>query len=121
MRRLMDFLPSNNQSGVPELPTRDPWDRFEYSLDTLIPDNPNKPYDIKELIHKVVDEGDFFEIQASFAKNIVVGFARLEGAPSASSPISPWCLQACSIRRLAQSRALRPLLRLLQHSDRHLR
>jgi propionyl-CoA carboxylase beta chain len=79
MRRLMDFLPSNNQSGVPELPTRDPWDRFEYSLDTLIPDNPNKPYDIKELILKVVDEGDFFEIQASFAKNIVVGFARLEG------------------------------------------
>jgi propionyl-CoA carboxylase beta chain len=79
MRRLMDFLPSNNQSGVPELPTRDPWDRFEYSLDTLIPDNPNKPYDIKELIHKVVDEGDFFEIQASFAKNMVVGFARLEG------------------------------------------
>src|SRR5215467_15375084 len=55
MRRLMDFLPSNNQSGVPELPTRDPWDRVEYSLDTLIPDNPNKPYDIKELILKVVD------------------------------------------------------------------
>jgi propionyl-CoA carboxylase beta chain len=79
MRRLMDFLPSNNRSGVPELPTRDPWDRFEYSLDTLIPDNPNKPYDIKELILKAVDEGDFFEIQASFAKNIVVGFARLEG------------------------------------------
>ncbi|HKA47348.1 MAG TPA: acyl-CoA carboxylase subunit beta [Methyloceanibacter sp.] len=79
MRRLMDFLPSNNQSGVPELPTRDPWDRAEYSLDTLIPDNPNKPYDIKELILKVVDEGDFFEIQASFAKNIVVGFARMEG------------------------------------------
>src|SRR4249919_2489443 len=79
MRRLMDFLPSNNQSGVPELPTRDPWDRCEFSLDTLIPDNPNKPYDIKELIHKVVDEGDFFEIQASFAKNMVIGFARLEG------------------------------------------
>jgi propionyl-CoA carboxylase beta chain len=79
MRRLMDFLPSNNQSGVPELPTRDAWDRFEFSLDTLIPDNPNKPYDIKELMHKVVDEGDFFEIQASFAKNMVVGFARLEG------------------------------------------
>jgi len=79
MRRLMDFLPSNNQSGVPELPTRDPWDRVEYSLDTLIPNNPNKPYDIKELILKVVDEGDFFEIQASFAQNIVVGFARMEG------------------------------------------
>ncbi|MCJ7787945.1 MAG: acyl-CoA carboxylase subunit beta, partial [Methyloceanibacter sp.] len=79
MRRLMDFLPSSNLSGVPELPTRDPWDRLEPSLDTLIPDNPNKPYDIKELIHKVVDEGDFFEIQAAFAPNIVVGFARMEG------------------------------------------
>ncbi len=79
MRRLMDFLPSSNLSGVPELPTRDPWDRMEKSLDTLIPNNPNKPYDIKELIHKVVDEGDFFEIQADFARNIVVGFARIEG------------------------------------------
>jgi propionyl-CoA carboxylase beta chain len=79
MRRLMDFLPSSNLSGVPELPTRDPWDRLEHSLDTLIPNHPNKPYDIKELIHKVVDEGDFFEIQETFARNIVVGFARMEG------------------------------------------
>ena len=79
MRRLMDFLPSNNKSGVPELPARDPADRSEPSLDTLIPDNPNKPYDIKELILKVVDEGDFFEIQDAFAKNIVTGFARMEG------------------------------------------
>jgi propionyl-CoA carboxylase beta chain len=79
MRRLMDFLPSSNLSGVPELPTKDPWDRFEHSLDTLIPDNPNKPYDIKELIHKVVDEGDFFEVQETFARNIVIGFARIEG------------------------------------------
>jgi propionyl-CoA carboxylase beta chain len=79
MRRLMDFLPSSNLSGVPEMPTRDRWDREEPSLDTLIPDNPNKPYDIKELIHKVVDEGDFFEIQGAFAPNIVTGFARMEG------------------------------------------
>ena len=79
MRRLMEFLPSSNLSGVPELPTRDPWDREEPSLDTLIPDNPNKPYDIKELIHKVTDEGDFFEVQETFARNIVIGFARLEG------------------------------------------
>jgi propionyl-CoA carboxylase beta subunit len=79
MRRLLDFLPSNNRSGVPELPTRDSPDRAEASLDTLIPDNPNKPYDIKELILKVVDEGDFFEIQEAFAKNIVTGFARMEG------------------------------------------
>src|SRR5499433_1026502 len=79
MRRLMDFLPSNNKSGVPQLPTNDPAERAEPSLDTLIPDNPNKPYDIKELIPEVVDEGDFFEIQGAFAKNIVVGFARMEG------------------------------------------
>jgi propionyl-CoA carboxylase beta chain len=79
MRRLMDFLPANNESGVPELSTRDPWDRIEASLDTLIPDNPNKPYDIKELIHKVVDEGDFFEIQGAFARNMVTGFGRMEG------------------------------------------
>jgi propionyl-CoA carboxylase beta chain len=79
MRRLLDFLPSNNKSGVPELPTKDSPDRAEPSLDTLIPDNPNKPYDIKELILKLVDEGDFFEIQETFARNIVVGFARMEG------------------------------------------
>ena len=79
MRRLMDFLPSNNESGVPVLPTADSADREEHSLDTLIPDNPNKPYDMKEMILKVVDEGDFFEIQEAFAKNIVTGFARMEG------------------------------------------
>ncbi len=79
MRRLMDFLPANNRAGVPVLPTQDPADRSDTSLDTLIPDNPNKPYDIKELITKVVDEGDFFEIQDAFAKNIVTGFARMEG------------------------------------------
>ncbi|HUS97513.1 MAG TPA: acyl-CoA carboxylase subunit beta, partial [Hyphomicrobiaceae bacterium] len=79
IRRLMDFLPANNMAGVPELPTRDPGNRIEASLDTLIPSNPNAPYDMKELITKVVDEGDFFEIQEAFAKNIVVGFARMEG------------------------------------------
>src|SRR5439155_238247 len=62
MRRLIDFLPSNNSDGVPEWPSFDDIERVEMSLDTLIPDNPNKPYDMKELILKVVDEGDFFEI-----------------------------------------------------------
>ncbi len=79
MRRLMDFLPANNLAGVPELPTRDSPNRVEDSLDTLVPANPNQPYDIKELITKIVDEGDFFEIQEAFAKNIVTGFARMEG------------------------------------------
>ncbi len=79
MRRLMDFLPANNEEGVPELPSFDDPERIEASLDTLIPDNPNKPYDIKELITKVADEGDFFEIQAAFAGNIVTGFGRVAG------------------------------------------
>ena len=79
MRRLMDFLPSNNLSGVPVLPTQDRYDRSEPSLDTLLPDNPNKPYDMRELILKVADEGDFFEIQAAYARNIVIGFGRIEG------------------------------------------
>ncbi len=80
IRRLLDFLPSNNESGVPTWPAHDKPDRVEKSLDTLVPDNPNKPYDIKELITKVVDEGDFFEIQEAFAGNIVTGFGRIEGS-----------------------------------------
>src|ERR1700731_4340533 len=79
MRRLIDFLPSSNTSGVPEWPSFDDIGRVDMSLDTLIPDNPNKPYDMKELILKVVDEGDFFEISEAFAKNIVTGFGRIAG------------------------------------------
>ncbi|BAR53194.1 propionyl-CoA carboxylase [Bradyrhizobium diazoefficiens] len=79
MRRLIDFLPSNNTDGVPEWPSFDDIGRVDMSLDTLIPDNPNKPYDMKELILKVVDEGDFFEIAEAFAKNIVTGFGRIAG------------------------------------------
>jgi propionyl-CoA carboxylase beta chain len=79
MRRLLDFLPANNEAGVPEWPSRDEVEREEKSLDTLVPDNPNKPYDIKELVLKVADEGDFFELQEAFAKNIVTGFGRIAG------------------------------------------
>jgi propionyl-CoA carboxylase beta chain len=79
MRRLIDFLPANNEDGVPSLPSFDDPNRIEPSLDTLIPDNPNQPYDIKELITRIADESDFFEIGAEFAKNIVTGFIRLEG------------------------------------------
>ncbi len=79
VRRLMDFLPSNNREGVPEWPTTDAPGRLELSLDTLVPDSPNKPYDMKELILKVADEADFFEIQEAYAKNIITGFIRVEG------------------------------------------
>src|SRR6188472_3287790 len=79
MRRLIDFLPANNESGVPEWPAYDESDRIDKSLDTLIPDNPNKPYDMKELILKIADEGDFFELSSAYAKNIVTGFGRVAG------------------------------------------
>ncbi len=79
MRRLIDHLPMNNKAPLPEIECYHDHDAEDHSLDTLIPDNPNKPYDIKELILKTVDEGDFFEIQPSFAKNIVTGFGRVEG------------------------------------------
>src|SRR5881409_2989338 len=79
MRRFLDFLPANNEAGVPEWPSHDDVEREERSLDTLVPANPNKPYDMKELILKVVDEADFFEIQPNFGKNIVTGFGRIAG------------------------------------------
>ncbi|MEO0752580.1 MAG: acyl-CoA carboxylase subunit beta [Pseudomonadota bacterium] len=79
VRRLVDFLPASNREKPPVRPFFDDPDRMEMSLDTLIPDNPNTPYDMKELIHKLADEGDFYEIQEDFAKNIITGFIRLEG------------------------------------------
>jgi len=81
IRRLIDFLPLSNQEKPPKRPSYDTAERSEDSLDTLVPSNPNKPYDIKELIQKVADEGDFFEISPDYASNIVVGFGRLEGQP----------------------------------------
>ena len=80
MRRLFDFLPLSNRDKVPHWPTTDDPQRQDLSLDTLVPENPNKPYDMKELILKVADEGDFFEIGEAFAKNIVTGFGRVEGS-----------------------------------------
>ncbi|KIC50800.1 MULTISPECIES: acyl-CoA carboxylase subunit beta [Roseobacteraceae] len=79
VRRLVDFLPLNNREKPPVRPFFDEPDRIETSLDTLVPDNPNVPYDMKELIVKLADEGDFYELQEEFAKNIITGFIRLEG------------------------------------------
>jgi propionyl-CoA carboxylase beta chain len=80
MRRLIDFLPGSNREKPPTRPHYDDVNREEASLDRLIPDNPNKPYDMKELIEKVADEGDFFEIGADFGRNILTGFGRLDGS-----------------------------------------
>ncbi len=122
MRRLIDFLPANNSDGVPEWPSFDDIERVDMSLDTLIPENPNKPYDMKELILKVVDEGDFFEISEAFAKNIVTGFGRIAGRTVGFVANQPMVLAGVlELGRLAQGGALRAFLRCLQHSDRDLR
>ena len=104
LRRFIDFLPSSNR--MPALPRRapnslgdprasDPRDRDEPSLDTLVPANPNKPYDMKELIGKVVDEADFFELQPNYAANILIGFARMEGATIGIVANQPMVLAGC--------------------------
>ena len=95
VRRFFDFLPASNRSGPPQRTTDDPADRIEASLDTLVPANPNKPYDMKELITKVADEGDFFEIQPDYARNIIVGFARMEGSTVGIVANQPLVLAGC--------------------------
>jgi propionyl-CoA carboxylase beta chain len=95
LRRFIDFLPVSNREKPPVRPTPDKADRVEISLDTLIPDNPNKPYDMKELIEKIVDEGDFFELQTDYAGNILIGFARMEGSSVGIVANQPMVLAGC--------------------------
>ncbi|WP_428539695.1 acyl-CoA carboxylase subunit beta [Profundibacter sp.] len=95
VRRLVDFLPLNNQSKVPVRPFFDDPNRVDASLDTLVPENPNSPYDMKELIAKLADEGDFYEIQEEFAKNILTGFIRLEGSTVGVVANQPMVLAGC--------------------------
>lgn len=95
VRRLVDFLPLNNREKPPVRPFFDEPGRIEFSLDTLIPENPNSPYDMKELVVKIADEGDFFEIQEDFAKNIITGFMRLEGQTVGVVANQPMILAGC--------------------------
>ena len=81
IRELMSFLPSNNLEDPPRRASSDPIDRRDEALNTLVPENAQQPYDIKDAIHSVIDDGYFFEVHEHFAKNIVVGFARLDGRP----------------------------------------
>ncbi len=95
VRRLVDFLPLNNREKPPVRPFFDDVDRLESSLDTLVPENPNSPYDMKELITKLADEGDFYEIQEEFARNIITGFVRLEGQTVGVVANQPMVLAGC--------------------------
>jgi propionyl-CoA carboxylase beta chain len=94
-RRFFDFLPENNKASVPLRPTKDSPERLEPSLDTLIPANPNKPYDMKEAILKIADDADFFEVQPDYAKNILVGFGRIEGSTVGFVANQPMVLAGC--------------------------
>ncbi|WP_126976979.1 acyl-CoA carboxylase subunit beta [Frigidibacter oleivorans] len=95
IRRLFDFLPLNNRQKAPVRPFFDDPGRMEPSLDTLIPDNPNQPYDMKELILKIADEGDFYEIQKDYAGNIITGFLRIEGQTVGVVANQPMVLAGC--------------------------
>jgi propionyl-CoA carboxylase beta chain len=81
VRELLSFLPSNNLDDPPRKPCTDPIDRADEKLDTIVPAESNQPYDIKDVINIVVDDSYFFEVQEHYAKNIVIGFARLNGKP----------------------------------------
>jgi len=95
LRRFMNFLPASNKEKPPVMPTNDPANRMDYSLDTLVPDNANKPYDMKELLIKVVDDNDFFELQPDYARNIVIGFGRIDGHPVGIVANQPLVLAGC--------------------------
>src|SRR5512139_4138929 len=94
-REFFDFLPLSNRHDIPERPCADPWDRIEDSLDTLIPPSANQPYDMHELIRKVADEGDFFELQPGHAANIITGFCRIEGRTVGVVANQPMVLAGC--------------------------
>ena len=94
-RDFIDFLPASNREAVPERPTDDAWDRLEPSLDTIIPDSANQPYDMHEVIRKTVDEGEFFELQPMHAGNILIGFARIEGRTVGVVANQPMVLAGC--------------------------
>ncbi|MCX6596224.1 MAG: acyl-CoA carboxylase subunit beta [Acidobacteria bacterium] len=95
IRRLLSFLPSNNRDEPPRKPSSDPIDRMDQSLDTLVPEESNQPYDIKDVISRIVDDGDFMEVHEHYARNIVVGFARLDGRTVGICANQPAFLAGC--------------------------
>ena len=95
LRRLFNYIPANNREKAPHRPTLYPVDRADMSLDTLVPPNPNKPYDMKELIVKTVDDAEFFELQPDYAGNIIIGFARMDGNVVGIVANQPLVLAGC--------------------------
>jgi propionyl-CoA carboxylase beta chain len=95
IRELLTFLPQNNRDDAPRRESSDPVDRADRELDSIVPAESNQPYDIKDVIHRVIDDGYFFEVHEHFAKNIVVGFARMDGRPVGIVANQPAFLAGC--------------------------
>ena len=95
LRELFSFIPSNNLEDPPHRAANDPWDRVEEALNTMVPSESNVPYDMKDIIHAVVDENYFFEVQEHYAKNLVIGFARLDGRSVGIVANQPSYLAGC--------------------------
>ena len=111
IRELLSFMPDNNLDDPPRKPTDDPLDREDDSLDTLVPASPNQPYDMLDLIHTIADEGYFLEVHQHYARNIIVGFARLGGRPVAIvAPITGPSRRPARHQRVVSRRAFVALL-----------
>ncbi len=95
VRRFFNFLPLSNRSSIPIRYTKDPADRVDMSLNTLVPNVPNKSYNMKELIERIVDEGEFFELQPDFARNIIIGFGYMAGCTTGFVANQPMHLAGC--------------------------
>ena len=121
-RRILSFLPQNNVAEPPRREGTDPAGRREPALDHVVPDDPSRPYDMHDVIHPIVDDADFLEIQPGWAQNVIVGFARLDGRSVGIVAQQPSVLAgALDIDGVDEGRPVRPDLRLLQHPAGHLR
>ena len=122
IRELLTYLPQNNREDPPRRPTHDPADRMDTALDTIVPAESNQPYDIKDVIHRIADDGEFFEVHEHFAKNIVIGFARMDGRPIGIVGNQPAFLAGMPRYQFQREGGpLRSLLRRIQHPHPHLR
>jgi propionyl-CoA carboxylase beta chain len=95
IRELLSYLPANNRDDPPRLESSDPMERADPELDRIVPEESNQPYDIKDVIRRVVDDGNFFEVQEHFAQNLVIGFARMDGRPLGIVANQPAYLAGC--------------------------
>ena len=118
LRKLISFLPQNNLEEPPAIVCDDPIDRLEDSLNEIIPENPNKPYDVKDIIYAIVDEGEFLEVQRIYAPNIIIGFARFNGQSVGIVANQPnYLAGVLDINASRKAATVCEILRFIQYSD----